>query len=327
MNSTHNAIGTCNPDGTLKEFGTTAPKAPGHRNDPIVVGKKYILASGAHTGGTAIPEATCLAVNGSNALMQSNGLYSAAWPGSGELDISSYMGGLSIAVSDAYAPRKNGGGAGPDSTIATGVSVYNGTAWTDDYSNVLIDILSGAALTSVYGPIDDGYVWLGTEYTSERGHVIKKNKTFEYALKTKRMPICPTFILDLTRVQISGAYISLANPEGQVDAHNVTYGDSDVDTALMELNNNKQDKPDYDNVLTTLVGVASYTPSVDCYVMFTSLSNSALVLKLDGVEKSVTTSTGAISGTTIYMSTFVGIAEKGTVISTNGGHTTIYGLK
>lgn len=235
MPNTYSVVGTCNPNGTLKPYGTTAPKAPGNRNDPIVVGKKYILASGAHTGGTAIPEATCLAVNGSNALMITHGLYGAACPGSGELDISSYMGGLSAAVNDAYLPRAQGGII--TSTTFTVVSVYNGSVWDDTYNEDVRNILADAA--SKYSSLGGShpFAWIATHNTGDSNYwEIKSDGSTDYSGYTARMVNAPTFILDLTRVQISGAYISLANPEGQVDAHNVSYGDSDVDTALTELN-------------------------------------------------------------------------------------------
>lgn len=234
MPNTYEVVGTCDPDGTLRPYGTTAPKAPGNRNDPIVVGKKYILASGAHTGGTAIPEATCLAVNGSNALMITHGLYGDT-PTSAELDISSYMSGLSVAISDAYLPRAQGGITGPTTTTPTGVSVYWNGTWSDAYSASAKNALMEASSRYAQVGSPDHSAWLGTSYDSDYQWRVMTDGTISQAGNPYPRVIAPTFILDLTRVQISGAYISLANPEGQVDAHNVTYGDSDVDTALTEL--------------------------------------------------------------------------------------------
>lgn len=168
----------------------------------------YVLGSGAHTGGSALAEAVCLSVDTVNmkAVMASKGLYGAAWPGSGELSLSTHMGNLNTAIDDAYLPRNQNG----DTTNAsqpTGVSFYNGSTWDNSKSSTLLDFLKLASQSEVGA--SDLRLWLGTEASSSNAwRVMDTGITTSYA-KTTAYIIAPTFILDLTKVKLHGSLICL----------------------------------------------------------------------------------------------------------------------
>lgn len=196
-----------------------------------VVGETYKLGSGAHTGGTAIAEATCLAVDTTNntAIMASNGLYGGTWAGTGELTSAknTYFGDLADAISGVYLPRGNADGS-ETTTTPTDIFVYNGSSFVNTYSSEALSVLAGiSAVRSNYSSETVNYGGcLGTPYDANRVWFINGSGGVSHQkYATYTFVNAPTFILDLTKVKLHGNLIvdiNAADPPTKVSFASAT---------------------------------------------------------------------------------------------------------
>lgn len=170
----------------------------------LTVGTTYILGSGARTGGSATPQVQVLAFDDANhkALVQSKGMWGAAWPGEGSLynTAASYLGELKNVATDVYLPK------GSNSNI----SVYwNGTQ-TTAYAGTVLGILKAAA--GSYSSFGASYSrsWLGTPNGSSSAYYVHSSGSVNNNDWSYSYVCAPAFTIDTSRVALSGNTIEYA---------------------------------------------------------------------------------------------------------------------
>jgi hypothetical protein len=183
----------------------TSSKAWTERWSPVAeleVGSTYTLGGNAKTNGTATPQAQCLAISGTSALMQSTGLWGGTWPGTGELSSTAetYFGNLSSAISNVYLPT---------GASANAETIYWGGSWTSSYASTVHLILRTAANNhSSFNISNNSYAWLGTVYNSEEAYSVYYTGSVSSNYTYRPFVCAPCFTLDLTKVSCKDAILT-----------------------------------------------------------------------------------------------------------------------
>lgn len=185
------------------EMGTNSYATGVTGGATLTVGSTYTLGGNAKTGGTAIPQAQVLAVSGTKALMQSKGLWSGSWPGSGELSstAATYFGDLKNAISAVYLPQ---------GVSVNAETVYWNGSQTNSYASTVHSILTTAANNySTFGA-GGSYAWLGTPGGSGYAYLVGGGGGVGYNSTGGSFVCAPAFTIDTSKVSLSGSTLTYA---------------------------------------------------------------------------------------------------------------------
>lgn len=172
----------------------------------LIVGNAYTLGSGAYVttisatnGVESPPKATCLAIQDKRALMQSWGITNdITYRTEGQVDLTektkALFGNLISAISNVRLPS---------GTSINDLRVYWNNTYDASYTSTVYNILWDAA-KKIYS-ISPGF---GAAWLAEHETAIDSNGLYRTNVGNNFV-ICPSFIIDLTKVKLNGTTIEI----------------------------------------------------------------------------------------------------------------------
>lgn len=201
--------------------------------DTITVGATYTLGSGARTSGSAAPQAQVLAVDGKKVLMQSKGLWSAAWPGVGELSstANAYFGDLRNVISGVFLPRAN---------YKNTETVYWNGSQTNQFASTVHSILVAAAKNhSAFNAYISGS-WLGNRRVGDDSFIcyVGTGADVNAGYESSKCVCAPAFTIDTSEVILSNnilTYEPFVDSKGITATQSITSIEEGVSVDLNEV--------------------------------------------------------------------------------------------